>query len=58
MDLVSIPASRIVEISRLAFTMQFRGRHLRVEITPTNATYTLPTGEPLQIRHYGELLIL
>ncbi|MFD4700232.1 glycoside hydrolase family 65 protein [Streptomyces niveus] len=43
------------EISRLAFTMQFRGRHLRVEITPTNATYTLPTGEPLQIRHYGEL---
>lgn len=42
------------EISRLAFTMQFRGRHLRVEITATTATYTLSTGEPLEIRHYGD----
>ncbi|QHY99834.1 Alpha,alpha-trehalose phosphorylase [Streptomyces sp. S4.7] len=44
------------EISRLAFTMQFQGRHLRVEITPTTATYTLPTGDPLRIHHYGDAL--
>lgn len=44
------------QISRLAFTMQFRGRHLRVEITPTTATYTLPTGDPLKIHHYGDLV--
>ncbi|MET9556238.1 glycosyl hydrolase family 65 protein [Streptomyces sp. NPDC006645] len=44
------------EISRLAFTVQVRGRHLRVEITPTTATYTLPTGDPLKIHHYGDLV--
>ncbi|MFC8824067.1 glycoside hydrolase family 65 protein [Streptomyces sp. NPDC057137] len=44
------------QISRLAFTMQFRGRHLRVEITPTTATYTLPTGDPLKIHHYGDVV--
>ncbi|MFC8079739.1 glycoside hydrolase family 65 protein [Streptomyces sp. NPDC057307] len=44
------------QISRLAFTVQFRGRHLRVEITPTTATYTLPTGDPLKIHHYGDLV--
>ncbi|WP_330172358.1 family 65 glycosyl hydrolase [Streptomyces sp. NBC_01498] len=44
------------EISRLAFTVRFRDRHLRVEITSTTATYSLPTGEPLKIRHYGDPL--
>ncbi|WP_405792215.1 glycoside hydrolase family 65 protein [Streptomyces sp. NBC_01506] len=42
------------EIRRLAFTMQFRGRHLRVEITATTATYSVSSGDPLEIHHYGD----
>ncbi|MFD3520018.1 glycoside hydrolase family 65 protein [Streptomyces sp. NPDC058653] len=46
------------EIRRLAFTMQFRGRRIRVEITSTTATYTMPQGEPLKIHHYGDPVTL
>ncbi|MFC1416212.1 glycoside hydrolase family 65 protein [Streptacidiphilus cavernicola] len=40
-------------ISRLAFTVQVRGRRLRVEVTDAQACYTLLEGEPLEIRHGG-----
>ncbi|MFD5553557.1 glycoside hydrolase family 65 protein [Streptomyces sp. NPDC127068] len=39
--------------SRLAFTLEVVGRRLRVEITGEAATYTLLSGEPLDVRHYG-----
>jgi alpha,alpha-trehalose phosphorylase len=45
-------------ISRLAFTLLLRGRHLRVEVTQENATYTMPEGEPLEIMHHGEKVTL
>ncbi|MGI5336220.1 glycoside hydrolase family 65 protein [Streptomyces sp. CA-181903] len=44
------------QLGRLAFTLQVRGRRLRVEITGTTATYTLLEGEALDIRHCGEKL--
>ena len=40
-------------ISRLAFTVQLRGRRLRVEVTDAHADYLLLQGEPLEIRHCG-----
>lgn len=47
-------APRLPErFSRLAFTVQFLGRRLHVEIGPDKATYTLLSGEPLTIRHHG-----
>ncbi|MFK4144646.1 glycoside hydrolase family 65 protein [Streptomyces sp. NPDC004065] len=42
------------KFSRLAFTLQFRGRRLRVEIDQQSATYTLLAGTRLTIRHHGE----
>ncbi|GHD88483.1 glycoside hydrolase family 65 protein [Streptomyces naganishii] len=48
-------APRLPEkFSRLAFSLQFRGRRLRVEITQQSATYTLLAGPSLRIRHHGE----
>ncbi|WP_405770489.1 family 65 glycosyl hydrolase [Actinacidiphila glaucinigra] len=49
-------APRLPEkLRRLAFTVQVRGRRLRVEITGAAATYTLLDGEPLELRHYDDL---
>jgi alpha,alpha-trehalose phosphorylase len=39
--------------SRLAFSVAFLGRCLRVELTAGQATYTLRSGPPLTIRHHG-----
>ncbi|MGQ4364192.1 glycoside hydrolase family 65 protein [Streptomyces sp. SAS_272] len=48
-------APRLPErFSRLAFSVQVRGRCLRVEIGPEKTAYTLLSGEPLTIRHHGE----
>jgi alpha,alpha-trehalose phosphorylase len=52
-------APRLPEaLPRLAFTLVMRGRGLRVEITPAEATYALADGDPLRIGHYGETLSL
>ncbi|MFI1169035.1 glycoside hydrolase family 65 protein [Streptomyces sp. NPDC020801] len=52
-------APRLPEkFSRLAFTLQFRGRRLQVEITQQSATYTLLAGPPLTIRHHGESVVV
>ena len=41
-------------LTRLTFTVILRGRHLRVEVMPGNATYILDgEGPPLEITHYG-----
>ncbi|MEU1040553.1 glycoside hydrolase family 65 protein [Streptomyces sp. NPDC005551] len=50
-------APRLPErISRLAFHLEMLGRRLRVEVRPNSATYTVLSGEPLTIHHYGEPL--
>ncbi|MET8827335.1 glycosyl hydrolase family 65 protein [Streptomyces sp. NPDC004610] len=50
-------APRLPEkLSRLAFSLQVRGRRLRVEITHDKASYVLLSGEPLRIAHHGEAL--
>jgi alpha,alpha-trehalose phosphorylase len=50
-------APRLPEgLSRLAFGLCVRGRHLRVEITDTTATYTLLHGEAISITHHGRSL--
>ncbi|MGW2741068.1 glycoside hydrolase family 65 protein [Streptomyces sp. NPDC001450] len=50
-------APRLPErLRRLAFSLQFRGRRLRVEIGADKATYTLLDGEPLTLHHHGAAL--
>jgi|SRR5579884_3778963 len=50
-------APRLPEsLGRLAFL--FQGRRLRVEVTPTEATYRLLEGEPLSMHHHGEEILL
>jgi alpha,alpha-trehalose phosphorylase len=40
-------------ISRLAFGLVFRGRHLHVEATPGSTTYRLTEGTSLELVHFG-----
>jgi alpha,alpha-trehalose phosphorylase len=40
-------------LSRIAFPFAFQGRVLRVEITPSRASYELRDGAPLAIEHWG-----
>ena len=40
-------------IQRIAFRLAFRGRHLRVEVTPEAAAYELLAGSSLTIEHWG-----
>ncbi len=39
---------------RLRFPLTIRGSRLRVDITPSLVTYTLETGESMELRHYDE----
>jgi alpha,alpha-trehalose phosphorylase len=42
-------------LERLAFPIVFRARRLRVEVTPSQAVYSVHEGdEPLEISHWGE----
>ena len=43
-------------LRRLAFPFTFQGRHLRVEITPTETSYRLLSGGALEFDHWGEPL--
>ncbi len=40
-------------LTRLAFRLVYLGRRILVEIAPTEATYTLRTGEPVDVQHHG-----
>jgi alpha,alpha-trehalose phosphorylase len=42
------------DLSRLAINLRYRGRHLRVDIRPDEATYELRDGEPVDVGHFGE----
>ena len=41
-------------ITRLAFSVIFRGRRLRVETTPEATVYTVTDGEALDLFHFGD----
>ena len=41
-------------ISQLRFRMRYRGRKLRVTITPGRARYELLDGEPMAVIHHGK----
>ncbi|GIG90788.1 glycoside hydrolase family 65 protein [Plantactinospora endophytica] len=46
-------------IDRLEFSLRYRGVHLRVDVRPHEATYSLRDGEPddaLELLHHGETL--
>jgi alpha,alpha-trehalose phosphorylase len=43
-------------LTRLCYRVAFRGRRLQVDVEPTQTTYTLNAGEPLEIVHHGERL--
>ncbi len=45
-------------ITKLTFRLAFRGRRLRVEVEHQRARYHLVEGEPLEITHHGEHLVL
>ena len=48
-------APRLPEgITRLAFNLEFRGRRLRVEATPTTTRYELLHGKELEIFHLDQ----
>jgi alpha,alpha-trehalose phosphorylase len=43
-------------LDRLAFRLRVRGRRLKVEVSKTQATYTVEEGPPLELYHYGTRL--
>src|ERR1700729_2300011 len=45
-------------LTRLAFTIMFRGQKVHAEITRTKTKYSLADGEPIEIVHDGEKLTL
>ncbi|HEX2191582.1 MAG TPA: glycosyl hydrolase family 65 protein [Acidimicrobiales bacterium] len=45
-------------ISRLAFHLWYRDRNLCVTAVPGEATYELLSGEPLEVTHHGQALVL
>ncbi|MBL7496167.1 glycoside hydrolase family 65 protein [Frankia sp. CNm7] len=48
-------APRLSEgLSRLAFGLCVRGRHLRIEVTGETATYTILEGGSITLQHHGE----
>jgi alpha,alpha-trehalose phosphorylase len=52
-------APRLPEaLSRLAFSVLLKGRRIRVEVNHAEATYSLADGEPLEILHYDEKVLL
>jgi alpha,alpha-trehalose phosphorylase len=45
-------------ITRLAFHLWYRERCLRVAATPSQATYVLRSGKPIELTHHGEPLLV
>ncbi|HSS08754.1 MAG TPA: glycosyl hydrolase family 65 protein, partial [Acidimicrobiales bacterium] len=46
------------QISRLAFRLRYRGRRLKVTVTPEAATYELLNGPSISLSHHGEKVVL
>jgi alpha,alpha-trehalose phosphorylase len=52
-------APRLPEaLSRITFRLRWRGRRLRVQITPGQSQYQLLDGAELQLRHHGRPITL
>jgi alpha,alpha-trehalose phosphorylase len=52
-------APRLPErLERLAFRLVVRGRRLLVEVGKREATYRLRDGDPLEVQHHGERILL
>ena len=52
-------APRLPEgINRLALNVLYRGRRVGLAITPDEATYTLSQGDPIEVTHHGEKILL
>jgi alpha,alpha-trehalose phosphorylase len=50
-------APRLPEaLTRITFRLRWRGRRLRVQITPGQAEYQLLEGDELELSHYGQLI--
>jgi alpha,alpha-trehalose phosphorylase len=45
-------------LERLVFRLTFRGRLLKVEVTPAGAVYELLEGPALELEHYGETVMV
>ncbi len=45
-------------VTRLAFHVQYRERCLRVVVTRDEASYVLLSGEPIEVTHHGEPLVV
>jgi alpha,alpha-trehalose phosphorylase len=45
------------DITRFVFHLRYRDRCIRVAATHGDATYTIVTGAPIEIRHHGEALL-
>jgi len=43
-------------ITRLSINLVFQGRRLRVDTIPQSTSYTLKTGESLDLFHFGKLI--
>jgi alpha,alpha-trehalose phosphorylase len=52
-DGIAFSPKLIPGVRRLAFTVAIADRCLRVEITRGKATYSLKSGDPLEVLHYG-----
>ena len=46
------------QLSRLAFRLLFRGRHIRVEVDHREARYALLLGDQLEVAHHGAAVTL
>jgi alpha,alpha-trehalose phosphorylase len=45
-------------LSRLSFRLLYRGRRIRVEVRPNSARYEILDGEPLELVHHGEPVVV
>jgi alpha,alpha-trehalose phosphorylase len=46
------------KMTRLAFGLAVRGQTLRVVVTPSETTYSIDAGEPLEVRHCSESVVV
>jgi alpha,alpha-trehalose phosphorylase len=46
------------QLSRISFLITLRGHCLRVEVGRSSATYSLATGDPIELAHHGERFTL
>ncbi|MCL2395018.1 MAG: glycoside hydrolase family 65 protein, partial [Acidimicrobiaceae bacterium] len=48
----------VPQLVRLVFNLTWRGSHLRVEVTPEEATYTCVSGDPIGLIHHGKSVVV